>query len=91
VKLRGKKVLVAGGAGFIGSHLVDALLSRDCMVRVVDNLSRGQLRNLEHCLDRIEFLKGDLSLGASAVEGVDVVFDLAAAVFGGRRCCRPWR
>lgn len=82
--MKGKKVLVAGGAGFIGSHLVDALLARGCVVRVADNLSRGQLQNLEHCLDRVEFLKGDLSLDATSVEGVDVVFDLAAAVFGAR-------
>ena len=44
-------VLVTGGAGFIGSHLVDRLLERGAVVRVLDNLSTGSLRNLQAAAD----------------------------------------
>ena len=40
--------LVTGGAGFIGSHLVDKLIDRGCRVRVLDNLSNGKLENIDH-------------------------------------------
>jgi len=77
------KVLVTGGAGFIGSHLVDRLMRMDCFVRVVDNLSGGSLENVEGWVDseRFEFVRGDLKdLGVAerAVDGVEVVFHLAA-------------
>ena len=55
-----KKALVTGGAGFIGSHLVDALIDRGCEVGVVDDLSTGRLSNLQHLQDRIEFYKKDI-------------------------------
>jgi len=83
--LNGKKVLVTGGAGFIGSHLVDELLQKRCEVRVVDNLSRGNLRNIEHCMDRIEFVKQDLTHMKTAIEvteNCDICFHLAAVVGG---------
>ena len=73
--------LVTGGAGFIGSHLVEALVRRGDRVRVLDNLSTGFLANLEGIRDQIEFLPGDLVDGptvARAVEGVDTVFHEAA-------------
>jgi len=54
-------VLVTGGAGFIGSHIVDALTQRGIAVRVVDNLSTGKMENLERSLERIEFVRGDLT------------------------------
>ncbi|MEM0239728.1 MAG: GDP-mannose 4,6-dehydratase, partial [Ignisphaera sp.] len=43
-----KKALVTGGAGFIGSHLVDRLVSNGWYVKVVDNFSSGRLENIEH-------------------------------------------
>ncbi|MCU0798201.1 MAG: SDR family NAD(P)-dependent oxidoreductase [Candidatus Thermoplasmatota archaeon] len=76
-----KKVLVTGGAGFIGSHLVDALLARGCEVIVYDNLSSGKKEFLSHCLDDIDFLKRDLVSDkeiASALDGVDQVYHVAA-------------
>jgi len=83
--MTGKKVLVTGGAGFIGSHLVDELLRRNCEIRVVDDLSRGTIRNIEHCIDKIEFVKGDLTnrkTAENAAKGCDLCFHLAAVVGG---------
>jgi len=73
--------LVTGGAGFIGSHIAEALVERGERVRVLDNLSTGHLANVEPFRDRIEFIEGDLIDGpvvAQAVEGVDCVFHEAA-------------
>jgi len=77
------RVLVTGGAGFIGSHLVDRLMQMGMFVRVVDNLSSGCLENVKGWLSdsRFEFVHGDLKdLGVAeeAVDGVEVVFHLAA-------------
>ncbi len=77
------KVLVTGGAGFIGSHLVDRLMESGNEVRVLDDLSAGSMENVEHWLDheRFEFMRGDMrdpDVSEEAVEGVDVVFHLAA-------------
>jgi len=82
------RVLVTGGASFIGSALVDALVERGARVRVVDNLSSGKLENLQGRLDggEIEFLKAELlddGVARKAVRGMDVVFHLAAD-HGGR-------
>ncbi len=84
----GRRVLVTGGTSFIGSHLVDALVQRNAIVRVVDNLSSGRLENLrDHvAAERIEFIRGDLleaGLAESVVDGMSIVFHLAAD-HGGR-------
>ena len=50
MKKKRKIALVTGGAGFIGSHMVDLLLSQGYFVRVIDNLSGGHQKNLKHCL-----------------------------------------
>lgn len=74
-------VLVTGGAGFIGSHIVDALVESGARVRVVDNLSTGYLRNLETVSGKIDFLGGDLAdeaIARKAVEDVELVFHEAA-------------
>lgn len=83
MKLDFKSALVTGGAGFIGSHLVDALLAAGCRVTVIDNLSTGRLENLAQAADRISFVEGgilDESLLARAVAGCEVVFHQAAVV-----------
>jgi UDP-glucose 4-epimerase len=77
------RALVTGGAGYIGSHLVDVLLAEGFDVSVVDNLSTGKIANIEHCLDRIRFVNGsimDEHLIEQLVADTDVVFHLAAAV-----------
>lgn len=83
-----RHVLVTGGASFIGSHLVDALLQRDARVRVVDDLSSGREESLRPHLEagRVELIRADLSepgVPERTVEGMSVVFHLAAN-HGGR-------
>ncbi|MBW2491815.1 MAG: NAD-dependent epimerase/dehydratase family protein [Deltaproteobacteria bacterium] len=78
-----KNALVTGGAGFIGSHLVEALVSVGCKVTVLDNLSTGNLLNLGPLTDQITFYKNDireLEMLEKAAEGCDVIFHLAAVV-----------
>jgi len=78
-----KKALVTGGAGFIGSHLVDALVSSGCRVTVLDDLSTGRLSNLEHSKDNITFYKGDIrdrEVLDTAVKDCEVIFHQAAMV-----------
>ncbi len=78
--------LVTGGAGFIGSHIVEALVKRGDRVRVLDNLSTGKIANLAHLNGSsteqpVEFIEGDLLDSAAvqeAVAGVDCIFHLAA-------------
>jgi nucleoside-diphosphate-sugar epimerase len=83
-----KRVLVTGGASFIGSTLVDALVERAAQVRVVDNLTSGKMENLrKHLADaNVEFTEADLldsRAARKAVQGADIVFHLAAD-HGGR-------
>ncbi len=77
----GISVLVTGGAGFIGSHLVDALHERGARVRVFDNFETGLRGNLAHLVGRIELVEGDLrdlSACQAACAGVAYVFHQAA-------------
>jgi UDP-N-acetylglucosamine/UDP-N-acetylgalactosamine 4-epimerase len=79
--LHGLPVLVTGGAGFIGSHLVDALVEGGARVRVLDDLSTGRRDNLAHLGERIELVAGDIRDYAAcraACEGVALVFHQAA-------------
>jgi nucleoside-diphosphate-sugar epimerase len=83
-----KRTLVTGGASFIGSALVDALLDRGAAVRVVDDFSSGTHANIDRAVKagEIELVRGDLrdqETAARAVRGIDVVFHLAAD-HGGR-------
>ncbi|MBN1682496.1 NAD-dependent epimerase/dehydratase family protein [Candidatus Bathyarchaeota archaeon] len=73
------KTLVTGGAGFIGSHLVDFLVKSGDEVTVVDNLSSGSLSNLSRCVNskNFNFIKSDLSLNKDlviAMKGCETVF-----------------
>lgn len=84
--------LVTGGAGFIGSHLVDALLARGERVRVFDNFSSGKRANIAHALDRIELVEGDLrdaDAVARAVDGVELIFHQAAVASVPRSIADP--
>lgn len=83
--MKGKRVLVTGGAGFIGSHLVDRLVDEGCRVVVLDDLSSGSLENIRDHLDsrRVQFIEGDVrgsEVVEEAVKDVDLVCHLAALV-----------
>ncbi len=84
--------LVTGGAGFIGSHIAEALVARGDRVRVLDNLCTGHVSNLKHLEKQIEFIEGDItqaSTVAAAVRGVDCVFHEAALASVPRSVERP--
>jgi UDP-glucose 4-epimerase len=76
-----KRVLVTGGAGFIGSHLTEALVEAGADVTVLDDLSSGRRENLQHLKDRIRFIEADIrqrSEVQAAIRGKEMVFHLAA-------------
>ena len=73
--------LVTGGAGFIGSHVVDALVALGEGVRVLDNFATGKRENIAHHLEHMELVEGDLTdldIVRRAVAGVDYVLHLGA-------------
>jgi len=77
----GEIVVVTGGAGFIGSHLVDGLLAAGAAVRVLDNFETGHEKNLAHVADQIEVTKGDirdLDTCQKVIEGASYVLHQAA-------------
>ena len=81
--LSDKKILVTGGAGFMGSHLVDKLLANDLHVKVLDNLSSGTKLNLKNCLNKknFQFFNKDLNNSSSIkdiLSDVNLIFHLAA-------------
>ena len=88
MNIKFNKALVTGGAGFIGSHLVEALVAGKCMVVVVDNLSSGRLSNLEQFKDRITFVRGDIRQNdilafLTSLGGIVTVSSLAVVVVVG--------
>jgi len=81
----GVSCLVTGGAGFIGSQLVDKLIEKKARVRIVDDLSRGKTENISHCQHQVDFIHGDLtdmSVALRCIRDVDFCFHLAAIVGG---------
>ncbi|MGH2485838.1 MAG: SDR family oxidoreductase [Ktedonobacterales bacterium] len=79
--VRTARYLVTGGAGFIGSHIADALLREDADVRIFDDFSSGKERNLRRMAPCVEIARGDVRDGEAlrrAMDGVAVVFHLAA-------------
>ncbi|SDY33127.1 NAD-dependent epimerase/dehydratase family protein [Halopenitus persicus] len=81
----GSRVLVTGGGGFLGSHLVDRLITKDCEVVVADDFSRGRVEHIEQHENDIDLVPVDLTTPTGcqrATEDVDYVFHLAASVGG---------
>lgn len=77
------RVFITGGAGFIGSHLCDLLVSEDKNVVILDNLSTGSKKNIDHLVDKITIIEGDIrdqKLVESLTEDCDLVLHMAAAL-----------
>jgi nucleoside-diphosphate-sugar epimerase len=92
--LKFRRALVTGGAGFIGSHIVDRLIREGCEVVVIDDLSSGKVENLAESKDsgKLEFVRGDICDEESvrrAFTGVEVVFHAAAIVSVQRSISEP--
>ena len=74
--LQGKRILVTGGAGFIGSHIVDSLVKQSAHVIVYDDFRKGDLKNLENSIKDIEIVKGDILDQSSlnkACKNIDII------------------
>jgi len=81
----GRRVLVTGGAGFIGSHLVRKMLDLECIVSVADNFSRGDRENIRPFIDSIHLYPLDLTEPENCLtctKDIDYIFHLAASVGG---------
>ena len=82
---QGKKVLVTGGTGFIGSHVVEKLVRKGAKVKILDNLTNGKIKNIGYLDGRVKFIKGDctdLKTASDACRGQEIVMNLAARVGG---------
>jgi UDP-glucose 4-epimerase len=77
------RALITGGAGFIGSHLADALIARGDSVTILDNMSTGSTANIAHLQGKIEIHEGDIrdkALVEKLIENSDTIFHMAAAL-----------
>ena len=81
MQLEGLKILVTGGAGFIGSHVSEELIKKGCKVTILDNLSGGRIENIQN-IKNVRFIKGDITnkdLIKDALKDVDAIIHMAAA------------
>lgn len=79
--MKNNKIIVTGGAGFIGSHLVDKLISEKYEVTVLDNFSTGRIQNLQHVTNNVKIIKCNLSKIDNWIESFKnafAIFHLAA-------------
>lgn len=87
------RYLVTGGAGFIGSHIVDALVAQGHQVLVLDDLSSGQQENLAGVFNRVEFVKGEIrdrALAEAVMRGIEFVIHAAAWRSVPKSMADPW-
>lgn len=88
-----KKILVTGGAGFIGSHLVEKLIKLGAQITVLDNLSTGSLYNLKAVTNKINFIEGDIRSFKKCIEATydqDIIFHEAAFVSAPESVKKPY-
>lgn len=91
-ELKGKRVLVTGGAGFIGSHIADKLMQLGAEVVIIDNLETGTVDNIAHLLDRVTFIEKDIrdkDALTKALDGVEYVSHQAALRSVPKSMARP--
>lgn len=89
-----KNILITGGAGFIGSHVVEQLIQYGPSITVLDNLSTGTLKNLSNVKDLITFIHGDIthqSTCISVTKDIDIIFHLAAYISATQSVHEPYR
>jgi len=82
--MRERRALVTGGAGFIGSHLIENILEQGYEIQVIDNFSTGTQKNIEHVKNKIRVIEGDLrnlNFVLNNIKDVDLVFHFAANPF----------
>jgi nucleoside-diphosphate-sugar epimerase len=80
---KNKKVLVTGGAGFLGSHISETLVRQGAFVRIIDDLSTGSLENIKNFKDHVLFIKGsilDFQLCLEVTKSIDIIFHTAAFI-----------
>ena len=85
MQLEGKSVVVTGGAGLIGSFLVERLVAAGARVAVADDFSKGRRENLSGVSEKIEIREGNLeqlSAMERALDGAEIVFHLASRAYG---------
>jgi len=88
-----KRVLITGGAGFIGSHLAEKLVSLQAQVTILDNLSTGSLHNLVQIKNQINFIQGDIRSAKTcdlATKNQDLILHEAAFVSAAESCEKPY-
>lgn len=88
-----KRVLITGGAGFIGSHLAEKLVTLNAQVTILDNLSTGKIENLNQIKDKINFIQGDIRSAKTcdlATKNQDLIFHEAAFVSAAQSCEKPY-
>ncbi len=81
MNLKGLNILVTGGAGFIGSHIVESLINNGAKVRIIDNFSTGSLENLKGIIEKVDIIEGDIlnyNLLLKACKDIDVISHQAA-------------
>lgn len=81
MNLKGLHILVTGGAGFIGSHIVESLIKNEAKVRIIDNFSTGSLENLKGIIEKVDIIEGDIlnyNLLLKACKDIDVISHQAA-------------
>lgn len=88
-----KRVLITGGAGFIGSHLAEKLIELQAKVTILDNLSTGKLNNLDSIKNQINFIQGDIrsaKICDLATKNQDLILHQAAFVSAAESCEKPY-
>ena len=92
MRLQNKNVLVTGGCGLVGSHISEKCLKEGAKVRIIDNLSTGDISNITTFINEVEFIKGDIrdiDIVNKSLENIDIVFHEAAHLNPAKAISQP--